>query len=136
MLVPLAVRAEIVVRWATPEPAVSWDLHGANVTYTILGQSQVYDRLLFLRSDLSVQPGLATSWRLIGPTTWRFELRPGVRFHDGSPLTAEDVVFSLERASGATSEQRQSLTGLVVPCLSASRSIRRRTASAWLAISP
>ena len=107
MLAPLAVRAETVVRWAPPEPAVTWDPHGADVGYTLYGQSQVYDRLLDIRSDLRVLPGLATSWRLVDPTTWRFELRPGVRFHDGSPLTAEDVVFSLDRARDPTSDLRQ-----------------------------
>jgi peptide/nickel transport system substrate-binding protein len=112
VLAPLAARAEAVVRWAPPEPAVTWDPHGAEVGYTIYGQLQVYDRLLYIDPDLRVQPGLATSWRLVDPTTWRFELRPGVRFHDGSPLTAEDVVFSLNRARGPTSDIRQGLAGL------------------------
>lgn len=42
-------------------------------------------------------PGLAESWRAVDPTTWEFRLRRGVRFHDGSEMTAEDVVFSLDR---------------------------------------
>lgn len=47
----------------------------------------------------SPQPFLATSWRAVSDTAWRFTLRPGVRFQDGSKLTPEDVVFSFERAS-------------------------------------
>jgi peptide/nickel transport system substrate-binding protein len=43
-------------------------------------------------------PQLAVAWRPVGPVTWEVELRQGVRFHDGAPFTAEDVVFSLERA--------------------------------------
>jgi peptide/nickel transport system substrate-binding protein len=42
-------------------------------------------------------PGLAESWRALDATTWEFKLRRGVKFHDGSELTAEDVVFSLDR---------------------------------------
>src|SRR6184192_2019639 len=47
--------------------------------------------------DPHLIPGLALSWRAVDATTWEFKLRPGVRFHDGSELTAEDVVFSIER---------------------------------------
>ena len=43
-------------------------------------------------------PGLAESWTNIDPMTWEVKLRQGVTFHDGSPFTAEDVVFSLTRA--------------------------------------
>ena len=49
-------------------------------------------------SDLDLVPQLAVAWRLVDPTTWEFELRPNVRFHDGTPLTAADVVFSFARA--------------------------------------
>ena len=47
--------------------------------------------------DSKMIPGLATSWKTIDATTWEFKLRKGVKFHDGSELTAEDVVFSLDR---------------------------------------
>ena len=51
---------------------------------------------------LRPMPGLAESWRAIDPLTWEFTLRPGVRFHDGSPLTPADVAFSILRAKAAT----------------------------------
>ena len=46
----------------------------------------------------SSQPGLAVSWEAVDDLTWEFKLRDGVTFHDGNPLTADDVVFSFERA--------------------------------------
>ena len=49
-------------------------------------------------------PQLALAWKPLDPTTWEFELRPGVTFHDGTPFTAADVVFSIERARAETSD--------------------------------
>jgi peptide/nickel transport system substrate-binding protein len=65
---------------------------------------QIYDHLVeFPNADLSrPRPGLATSWRRINARTWEFELRRGVRFHDGQRFTAADVKASIELASGAT----------------------------------
>lgn len=57
----------------------------------------IYDTLVLRDPQLQVQPGLAESWRAVDETTWEFKLRPGVTFHDGSPLTAEDVRFSIAR---------------------------------------
>ena len=54
----------------------------------------VFEPLLSLAPDFTVQPGLAERWELVGPTTWRFHLRPGVTFHDGRPFGADDVVWS------------------------------------------
>jgi peptide/nickel transport system substrate-binding protein len=60
--------------------------------------SHVYDGLTRLDGDLKVQPALAERWESPDALRWRFRLRQGVRFHDGRPLTADDVVASLERA--------------------------------------
>jgi peptide/nickel transport system substrate-binding protein len=59
----------------------------------------IFDTLLSRDPSLQVRPSLAESWRAMDETTWEFKLRPGVRFHDGSPLTAEDVRFSVERVT-------------------------------------
>jgi peptide/nickel transport system substrate-binding protein len=59
----------------------------------------IYDTLLSRDPTLQVRPSLAESWRAVDETTWEFKLRPGVRFHDGSPLTAEDVRFTIERVT-------------------------------------
>ena len=60
--------------------------------------AQVFNRLVEPDENLQIQPGLAVSWTNLDELTWEVKLREGVTFHDGSPFTAEDVVFSLERA--------------------------------------
>ncbi|MBB3944572.1 peptide/nickel transport system substrate-binding protein [Rhizobium skierniewicense] len=57
----------------------------------------IYDSLIKSGNNLELEPGLATSWTAIDDSTWEFRLRPGVKFHDGSDFTAEDVKFSIER---------------------------------------
>ena len=57
----------------------------------------IYDTLVSRDPALQIRPSLAESWRAVDETTWEFKLRPGVTFHDGSPLTAEDVRFSIAR---------------------------------------
>lgn len=58
----------------------------------------IYDRLVLTDQNVRVQPGLAERWENIDPTTWRIQLRKGVKWHDGRDFTAEDVLFSMERA--------------------------------------
>ena len=73
---------------------------------------QVYEALLDIDSNLKIVPQLALAWKLLGPTTWEFALRPGVTFQDGTPFAAEDVVFSIERARAATSDFRDYVDGI------------------------
>jgi peptide/nickel transport system substrate-binding protein len=65
----------------------------SNVAY----QRHIYGSLLQIDENGRLVPDLATSWEADGETIWRFRLRQGVTFHDGSPFTAEDVVFSMRR---------------------------------------
>jgi peptide/nickel transport system substrate-binding protein len=95
--------ADNVVRWARSAGMPSWEPL-ANDSEPWNGLGQVYEALLLTDADASIRPGLATAWALVRPDTWRFELRHGVQFHDGSPFTAEDVVFSLNRARDEASE--------------------------------
>lgn len=74
------------------------DPHSFDHTHTEELQQQIYETLIGLDSDMSVSGHLAVSWKPLNPTTWQFELREGVRFHDGTPFTADDVVFSIQRA--------------------------------------
>ena len=96
--------AENVLRWTSAGGVLTWDPHGTTETPSLVGFRQVYDSLAAIDADLSLRPALATSWQLLDPTSWRFELRQGVRFHDGTPLSAEDVVFSIERARAEGSD--------------------------------
>ena len=57
----------------------------------------VFDALTRVDEKARIIPGLAVSWKAIDPTTWEFKLRKGVKFHDGSEFTADDVVYSLVR---------------------------------------
>ena len=57
----------------------------------------VFDTLVWSGDGLELEPRLAESWRTVGDSTWEFKLRRGVKFHDGSDFTAQDVKFSIER---------------------------------------
>jgi len=58
----------------------------------------IYDRLVSTDQNVRIEPGLAERWENVNPTTWRIYLRKGVKWHDGRNFTAEDVLFSMERA--------------------------------------
>ncbi len=70
-----------------------WNLLGSN-TQAMRNQ---YDTLIGRDVNLQLVPSLALSWKVVDETTWEFKLRPGVKFHDGSDFTAEDVKFTLAR---------------------------------------
>ncbi len=89
------------------------DPHGLALLYHTRIAFQIYDHLVNRDEQFRLEPALAVSWQAVGPTTWRFKLRPNVKFHDGSPFTADDAVFSIERALGPTSQRSFSLKGLV-----------------------
>jgi len=61
--------------------------------------ANIYEGLVRTDRDLNVEPALAVSWGLLDPLTWEFRLRPGATFQNGAPLTADDVVYSIERAA-------------------------------------
>ncbi|MBS0323122.1 MAG: ABC transporter substrate-binding protein [Proteobacteria bacterium] len=75
----------------------SLDPHFLNVASNVAMSSHFFDTLVTTDADGKLIPALAESWRTLSPTVWEFKLRKDVKFQDGSPLTADDVVFSLER---------------------------------------
>ena len=88
------------MRIANQGDALSMDPHSLNESLQLSVTGNVYEGLVGRNKDLSLAPGLATSWKQTSPTVWRFELRKGVQFHDGTPFTADDVVFSLRAHPG------------------------------------
>jgi len=95
------------LRWASQGDPQTADPHSQNEGFTNLFSQSVHDSLVMRDNTLQLVPGLAVSWQQVNATTWRFNLRRGVKFHDGSPFTADDVVFSFERAQHPNSQLRQ-----------------------------
>jgi peptide/nickel transport system substrate-binding protein len=86
-------------RWANDGDANSMDPYARQETFLLLFDMSMYEPLIRRNREMKLEPGLATEWSNVDPTTWRFKLRPAVKFHDGSPFTADDVVFSFDRAT-------------------------------------
>ena len=76
----------------------SMDPHFHNLSPNNSMMLHVFDPLIKRDDNQKLVPGLATSWKALNDLTWEFKLRKNVRFHDGSPFTAEDVAFTLKRA--------------------------------------
>jgi len=75
----------------------SLDPHYHNLTPNNNVAQHVFGLLVQRNEKEQLEPGLATEWKTVDPTTWEFKLRRGVKFHDGSDFTADDVIASLER---------------------------------------
>jgi len=97
------------IRWARASDALTLDPHSQNQGVTHNFAHHIYETLVDRDVAGNLQPRLALSWEVKAddPTVWVFTLRQGVTFHDGAPFTADDVVFSLNRARSETSNMRQ-----------------------------
>jgi len=85
------------LRFAIQAEPTSMDPHFAQMLANDALASHVFGVLVRKTNAMQYAPDLATSWKPLNDTTWEFKLRQGVKFHDGSPFTAEDVVFSIKR---------------------------------------
>ncbi|CAG1018034.1 Heme-binding protein A [Burkholderiaceae bacterium] len=91
-------------RWASQGDVQTLDPVSQNESFTNAMNGQVYEFLVARDKKLNIAPSLATEWKQDGPMKWTFKLRQGVKFHDGRPFTADDVVFSINRAREKTSQ--------------------------------
>src|SRR5436190_5732280 len=96
MAASLSVNAQ-EVKIAVSADVTSVDPHFINLFPNNNIAEHIFDKLVQMDPDSKMIPGLATSWKTVDDKTWEFKLRKGVKFHDGSELTAEDVVFSIDR---------------------------------------
>lgn len=97
------------IRWARSSDALTLDPHSQNQGPTHNFNHHIYETLVDRDVEGTLIPRLATEWMVKDddPTVWVFKLREGVKFHDGADFTAEDVVFSLDRARSDKSNMKQ-----------------------------
>ena len=100
------------LRFTSQGDITTIDPHGNNEGFTNAFLENIYETLVTRGKDLKVEPCLAESWTPVSPTVMRFKLRAGVKFHDGTPFTADDVVFSIARALSDTSNFKPYLAGV------------------------
>jgi peptide/nickel transport system substrate-binding protein len=113
LAVPLFALAQgKTLRFASAFDPQSMDPHALALVYQTRVVTQIYEGLVNRGKDFKLEPSLATSWEMTGPTTWRFKLRSGVKFHDGTPFTADDAVFSIERALDKASQRKNQMLGI------------------------
>jgi len=87
----------VTLRWAAQNDVLTLDPHSQNHATTHAIMQYTYEGLVRYTRDYKIEPCLATGWKALSDTHWRFNLRKGVKFHDGTPFTADDVVFSYGR---------------------------------------
>jgi len=85
-----------------------FDPHFSTSSNDIRVSFNIYDNLTSRHPDGKLHPGLATEWKLEGQTTWRFKLRPGVKWHNGDPFSSADAKFSLDRTLDPATKVRVS----------------------------
>jgi len=91
-------------RYAYRIDPASLDPHALAETFTLSWLGQIYEPLVGRGKNLELVPALAIKWEQIDPKVWRFHLRPNVKFADGEPFTADDVVFSIGRIKAEGSD--------------------------------
>ncbi len=96
LLAAAPLRAKTLT-WTFSSDILTLDPHTSRVSFTNAFLANIYETLVRMDDKLAIEPALATSWERTSPTVWRFHLRPGVRFHNGDPFTAADVLFTWAR---------------------------------------
>jgi peptide/nickel transport system substrate-binding protein len=99
----------VTFRFANQGDALSMDPHSLNETLQLTFTANIYEPLVAFDKQMKPVGVLATDWKQTAPTVWRFSLRRGVKFHDGTPFTADDVIFSWKRAAGEGSDMKSTV---------------------------
>jgi len=94
------------LRWANSADITTVDPHGSYGVFNMGFMGNIYEGLVRLNRDYKIEPSLAVSWEQVDSVTWRFKLRPNVKFHNGDAFTADDVASSLMRAADPNSPFR------------------------------
>jgi peptide/nickel transport system substrate-binding protein len=97
------------LKWGAAREIASLDPYSFGETFTLSVLNHVYEGLVRYTGELKIEPALAESWETVSPTLWRFKLRQGVKFHNGNPFTADDVIASLTRVTHETSPLKGNL---------------------------
>ncbi len=100
------------LRWAAQNDILTLDPYSQNHATTLAILMHSYEGLTRYNEKFEVEPALATKWTMISPTQVRFELRKGVKFFDGSPFTADDVIFSFGRIKQPQGTMQIYVTGI------------------------
>jgi len=98
------------LKWSFKGDVNSMDPYALRESFTQSFLLNIYEGLVRYNETLDHEPTLATRWEIIDPTTWRFYLRKGVKFHNGNDFNADDVVFSFKRAAHENSPFRETST--------------------------
>jgi peptide/nickel transport system substrate-binding protein len=109
---PAQAQPTQTLTWAASLDALSMDPHSTNNSFTNAFVGNVYESLVRFNEKLQIEPALATSWKVMSPTVWRFTLRQGVKFHGGESFDADDVVFSWQRVNTPGSLVKGNLSDL------------------------
>ncbi len=100
------------LKWAAQNDILTLDVHSQNHATTNSILQHTYEGLTRYTKDYKIEPALAVSWKQMSDTHYRFTLRKGVKFHDGSPFTADDVVFSFARIQQPQGTMQIYVTGV------------------------
>jgi len=100
------------LKYAAQNDILTLDPHSQNHATTNAILQHTYEGLTRYTKDYKIEPALATSWKQMSDTHWRFNLRKNVKFHDGSPFTADDVVFSFGRINQKQGTMQIYVTGV------------------------
>ena len=112
VLASVGVQAK-TLKWSSASDIATWDIHSQNNALQNGIHAAVYESLVYYNSrTFKIEPVLVTAWKEISPTQMRMTLRSGVKFHDGSPLTVDDAVFSIQRAMMPTSNFTPYIQGI------------------------